>query len=225
MNELKNIIIQEARPLPIIILADASGSMGSDDKIGILNNAIREMIDSLKVESSLRAEIEILVITFGGDESKLYLNMAKVNDIEWKEITVGGRTPMGNAFSMVKKIIENKDIIPSRAYSPTIVLLSDGIPTDNWQEPLEQLLSSSRASKATRMAMSVGAGEDGKKVLQKFLGDSSLKVFESYEARDIQKFFRFVTMSVSQRVKSVNPNEVIYIDINDFEDELDDFEF
>jgi uncharacterized protein YegL len=225
MKELQNIIIQEARPLPIIILADTSGSMYADNKIGILNNAIREMIDSLTDSSSLRAELQLMVIIFGGDKSTLYQPMTKVNDIIWSDLQAGGRTPMGDTFSMLKSIIENKDIIPSRAYTPTVVLLSDGVPTDDWKESLKQLLSSSRASKAMRMAMSIGAGDEGKEVLKEFLGDSPLNVFESNEARDINKFFKFVTMSVSQRVQSINPNQIIDINIDDFDDELDDFEF
>jgi len=225
MNELKNIITHDARPLPVILLADASGSMYSDNKIGILNNAIREMIDSLKDESSLRAEVKFIIITFGGADSSLYCSMKKASEIKWNDISAGGATPMGSAFAMIKSIVENKDIIPSRAYTPTIVLLSDGIPTDEWKEPLELLLTSSRASKATRMAMSIGAGDEGIEVLKEFLGDSSLKVFESNEARDIQKFFRFVTMSVSQRIKSINPNQIINVNIDDFDEDLDDFVF
>jgi uncharacterized protein YegL len=75
------------------------------------------------------------------------------------------------------------------------------------------------------MAMSIGADKEEQKVLEAFLGDSDLKVFEASQAREIRKFFRFVTMSVSQRVRSTNPNQPITIDIDDFEDDLDDFEF
>jgi uncharacterized protein YegL len=48
MKNLNDLIIQKARPLPVIILADSSGSMASNNRITILNNAIREMVDSLK---------------------------------------------------------------------------------------------------------------------------------------------------------------------------------
>ena len=80
MENLNDLIIQKARPLPVIILADVSGSMASDNKIGILNNAMREMIDSLKDENSLRAEIYFSVITFGGDVMP-HINFTKANEI------------------------------------------------------------------------------------------------------------------------------------------------
>ena len=224
MENLNDLIIQNARPLPVIILADISGSMASDNKIGILNNAMREMIDSLKDENSLRAEIYFSVITFGGDV-KPHINFTKADEINWIDLTANGMTPMGKAFEITKTLLENKTIIPSRSYAPTLVLLSDGIPTDDWEGKLNQLLSSPRASKAFRIAMSIGAGQAGQAILKQFLGDSELDVFEAVQARDIKKFFRFVTMSVSQRAKSVNPNQPISVSFNDSDENLDDFEF
>lgn len=224
MKDIQNLIIHEARPLPVIILADVSGSMFVDNKIGVLNIAIKEMIDSLQGEDSLRAEVYFSVITFGQGGVKKHLLFSKVNEIKWEELSAGGATPMGEAFMRIKEVIENKDIVPSRSYTPTVILLSDGIPTDNWKEPLQSFLSSPRAAKSFRIAMSIGAGEEGRQVLTEFLGDSDLPLFEANQARDIKKFFKFVTMSVSQRVQSVNPNQTIDISI-DMDDDLDDFEF
>lgn len=224
MENINDLIIQKARPLPVVILADISGSMASDNKIGILNNAMREMIDSLKDENSLRAEIYFSVITFGGDV-KPHINFTKASEINWVDLSPRGMTPMGDAFKVTKSLLEDKTIIPSRSYAPTLVLLSDGIPTDSWEDPLDQMLLSPRASKAFRIAMSIGAGEKGKTVLKHFLNDSELDVFEAAQARDIKKFFRFVTMSVSQRAKSVNPNQPISISFDDSDENLDDFEF
>ncbi len=223
MQNINKLIIQEARPLPVIILADTSGSMFADNKISTLNSAIREMIDSLKGEDSLRAEIYFSIISFGGTVQN-HIPFSKVNDIDLDELTAGGGTPMGEAFKITQELVEDKSIISSRSYAPTIILLSDGIPTDDWKNPLNSFLSSPRASKSFRIAMSIGAGEEGRKILTEFLGDSNLPLFEANQARDIKKFFKFVTMSVSQRVQSVNPNQVIDISIDNMDDDLDDFE-
>lgn len=229
MAELNNLVIQEARPLPVIILADISGSMHADNNIGILNTAIREMINSLSGEGSLRAEVYIAVITFGKAGAKAHLPFNKASDISWNDLEANGTTPMGEAFTMAQNLIENKEIISGRSYAPTMVLLSDGRPTDDYEQPLLDLLSSPRAAKAFRMAMSIGANDD-QNVLEEFLGDSDLPVFQANEARQIQKFFKFVTMSVSQRVQSVHPNKVennslnVIADLGDIDD-LDEFEF
>ena len=57
MSGLKQFAMAEARPLPIIVLADTSSSMEGADKIGALNAALKDMVDSLTKESRLRADI------------------------------------------------------------------------------------------------------------------------------------------------------------------------
>ena len=41
MSKLKEFVMASARPLPVIILADISGSMSTNGKIDALNDAIR----------------------------------------------------------------------------------------------------------------------------------------------------------------------------------------
>ena len=58
-----------ARPLPVIILADISGSMSVDGKIDALNAALKDMLHTFAQESRLNAEIQVAIITFGGYEA------------------------------------------------------------------------------------------------------------------------------------------------------------
>jgi uncharacterized protein YegL len=46
-------------------------------------------------------------------------------------------------------------------------------------------------------------------------------VYSAHEARQIKNFFRWVTMSVTQRTRSVNPNSVVVVDPT----ALDDYDF
>ena len=43
------------------------------------------------------------------------------------------------------QMIEDKKITLSRAYRPTIVLVSDGNPTDNWEDPLDDFINACRS--------------------------------------------------------------------------------
>ena len=43
MPSLKEFTVSSARPLPVILLADVSGSMAVDGKIDALNGAVAEM--------------------------------------------------------------------------------------------------------------------------------------------------------------------------------------
>jgi uncharacterized protein YegL len=220
MNKLNEFTVPTARPLPVLILADASGSMSANGKIGALNDAVVEMLATFSDEDDSRAEIHVSVIAFGRDGAYIHKPLLPARDTKWEPLEASGRTPMGGAFELARQMVEDRGTIPSRAYRPTIVLVSDGVPTDDWRSPLEDLLKSERASKATRFAMGIGA-DANQETLIAFLASEQGRVFEAHEAREIKNFFRWVTMSVTTRSRSMNPNSVVMVAPTD----LDDLEF
>jgi|APLak6261699823_1056247.scaffolds.fasta_scaffold00054_14 uncharacterized protein YegL len=221
-TKLTGFAAPEPRPLPVIVLADTSGSMSANGKIDALNEALKTMILSFGRESRLRAEIQVGLITFGGDAAQAHVPLVGANRIEGVEaLGAQGRTPMGSAFAMARQWLEDKDMVPSRAYRPVLVLVSDGEPTDDWQGPLESLKTSERGQKATRFAMAIGA-DANRTMLHQFTNDLEAPVFEANGARDIVKFFRAVTMSVVARSSSGSPNTVQPLNVgDDLEDDLD----
>lgn len=221
MATLKDFVTQESRPLPVILLADASGSMAENSKIRILNEAVKDMIESFKEAELQRTELFFMSIIFGGDQASIHTPFMPVKDVVWNEINASGGTPMGKAFDLLTQILENKEKIPSRSYRPSIILVSDGQPNDVWDYPLEQLLKSDRGGKAFRFAMGIGDDADTG-MLEKFLANTEQRVFSASDAREIKKFFRYVTMSVTTRSKSQNPNaQQTLPPISDDLDELD----
>jgi len=219
MSKLKEFTASSARPLPVLLLADVSGSMSTNGKIDTLNDAVQEMLESFGSEDDSRAEIHLSVITFGKDGAKVHQPLAPASKVQLARMTADGGTPMGAAFDAATSMIEDRAQIPSRAYRPTIILVSDGRPTDEWQTPLKRLLGAERASKAARFAM--GIGDDAETVmLTAFLATPEARVYRAHEARQIKQFFRWVTMSVTQRSRSANPDSVIAMEptnLNDFD--------
>ena len=195
-------------PLPVIVLADVSGSMTENQKIETLNQALQAMIESFAKESRLRAEIQVGLITFGIDGAKEHLPVVAAHRVESMEtLRASGPTPMGQAFTLARQWLEDKERVPSRAYRPVLVLVSDGAPTDNWEGPLSALKGSERAQKATRFAMAIGADADTD-MLAQFANDREAPVFQADGARDIVRFFRAVTMSVVARSTSTTPDQI-----------------
>lgn len=220
---MQQFAVATARPLPVIILADVSGSMTQDNNIGALNAALKDFLNTLSQESRLNAEIQVSIITFGGLKAEVHVPLTPAWQInQTNDLVASGGTPMGGAFELVVEMIENKDIIPSRAYKPTIVLISDGIPTDNWEASFDKLKNSDRAQKASRMAMAIGTGAD-KNMLKAFINDlEASEVFEAHNAKEIHRFFRAVSMSVSSRSQSNTPNQLPTVDFSKLpDDELD----
>ena len=234
----------KAKPLPVFLLLDVSGSMGEvvdpenvrstgetyeDDgqtwelveggtsKISIMNDAVRRMVDSLTADERLETEFLVSIITYG-DKATLHLAPTAASSVNWKDMEATGLTAMAEAFSMVKRMIEDKEVIPSRAYRPTVVLVSDGQPTDAWETPLESLITEGRSSKCFFMAMGIG-DSPGTQVLERFISQTPVlaevngepiqnTVFQATYADKIYEFFRKVTMSVTTRSKTQNPNDV-----------------
>lgn len=234
----------KAKPLPVFLLLDVSGSMneivdpenarrtgqtfendgqtwelveGGTSKIKILNDAVRRMVDSFAAEERSETEFLVSIITFG-DHAVQHLAPGVASSVNWTDMEANGCTAMGAAFSMAKRLIEDKDVVPSRAYRPTVVLVSDGQPTDDWEHPLEALITDGRSAKCFFMAMGIGENP-GPQVLERFISQTPVlaevngtpvrnNVFHATDVDKIHEFFRKVTMSVTTRSKSQNPNAV-----------------
>ena len=195
----------KAKPLPVILLLDVSGSMRGE-KIRNLNDAVRDMLEVFRDTENSETEIWVAIITFG-DQVKLHQKLVSAGQIQWQDLSAGGSTPLGVALQMAKAMIEDKDIVPSRAHRPTIVLVSDGQPTDDWENPLKGFISDGRSGKCDRMAMAIGAQAD-ETVLGKFIEGTPNGLFYSENAKQMRDFFKFVTMSVTIRTKSQTPNVI-----------------
>ncbi|WP_440060815.1 vWA domain-containing protein [Pseudomonas syringae] len=203
MSKLKKFQVQTARPLPIIVLADTSGSMAVDGKIEALNKGLKDMISSFSSESRLRAEIQVSVITFGGSQAELNLPLTPAHQLQsFTPLVAEGMTPLGGALSLASQMIEDA----TRVYTPVVVLVSDGYPNDDWEVPFARLINGERSSKATRFAMAIGADAD-EQMLRDFANDPEAPLFRAENARDIHRFFRAVSMSVSARSQSATPNQ------------------
>lgn len=193
----------KAKPLPVILLLDVSGSM-SGSKISELNASVQDMLNEFSNTESSEVEIHVSIITFG-TQVKLHQSLTNASAIEWQNLVADGLTPLGTALKMAKAMIEDKDVIPSRAYRPTVILVSDGGPTDQWEQPLHEFIVHGRSSKCDRMAVAIGAGAD-ESVLGKFIEGTTHRLFYAKDSKQLRDFFKFVTMSVTIRTKSQTPN-------------------
>lgn len=223
--------VAAARPLPVILLLDRSGSMGEVEsgdivptgetviedgkeynivtgglsRIDILNQAVNEMIQSFKTVGKNEVEIDVGVISFGSSVNYDVPLQPARNITEMKCLEASGSTPMGTALRMAKDLIEDRDVIPSKGYRPMVILVSDGGPNDNWEEAMNAFVSDGRSAKCDRFALAIGRDAD-RDVLKRFLQGTENKLCEANDAAKIRNFFRFVTMTAEHKTLSSNPN-------------------
>ena len=200
--------VAKARPLPVILLLDRSGSM-SGNKINQLNASVNEMIESFKTAGQGEVDINVAVISFGVGGATYDVPLQPAKNIESLLcLNANGCTPMGMALNMAKDMLEDKSIIPSSGYRPAVVLVSDGEPNDDWKDAMQAFIGSGRSSKCERFAMAIGT-DDADAVLNQFLSGTDNKVFRADQATQTRDFFKFETMSVSVRSRSQNPNALL----------------
>ncbi len=213
---INNFIKKEGRALPVFILLDVSGSM-SGQKIETVNVALKEMINSFKKIENPKGIIELCLLTFGAGTVNVLKKLSPISDVDSYTLNAGGDTPMGMAFEKVSEMIEDKSIVSPRAYTPTIVLISDGNPTDfnpsnksieeimTW-DALSKIHAGARTSKAIKLAMGIG-GDVDINILKAFINNDEIPVISAKDNNTISKFFEWVTMSISVRSVSTNPNQ------------------
>ncbi len=242
MFDPKKFTVSQAKPLPVFLLLDVSGSMnividpentsrtdetafidgqevefveGGTTKLQLLNDAVMKMIASFTKEERMETEFRVSVITFG-DAAQCYLDPTSASRITWSPLTAEGETAMGEALLLAKGMIEDKEVVPSRAYRPIVALVSDGIPNVGWESAMNSFVHKGRSSKCTCLAMGIGEDADHA-VLSQFientpylerLGEKQVRneVFSADDADSIHEFFQRVTMTAEIRTGSIDRN-------------------
>lgn len=223
---------QKAKPLPIFLLLDTSGSMsfvtnpeevrrtgqtgfvdgnqvefveGGITRISVLNVAVKKMLHTLAKYERDATEFLIGIVTFGAD-TRLLLPLSPAGDVRFTDLEADGETPLAKALEITKKIIEDKGQVPSRSFRPLIVIVSDGEPDAGWEKTFDDFIKNGRSAKCDRMALAISQ-EANRDMLAKFVEGTGHSVFEADTAEQITEFFKFVTMSTVQRTLSQNPNQ------------------
>ena len=196
----------EAKKLPVILLLDVSGSMRGE-KIESLYGATIDMIETFAAAQAREQEIDVAIITFGGSLD-LHTSYTPVKDLRARGINkfiASGQTPMGTAVRMAKDMIDDKNVTSGRIYRPAVVLVSDGEPTDSWEEPFKNFINDGRSAKCQRFAVAIG--KDARRdVLEKFTLDAKA-VFFAENAKDISDQFKTISMSISTMAHQSSTNE------------------
>jgi len=190
------------RPLHFIWICDCSGSMASEGKIQALNTAIRESLPAMKkvAAENPNAQVFLRAIKFASDAEWITSKAEPVDQYKWFDLVANGETRMGKALSLVADALKIPPMT-DRALPPVLVLISDGQPTDDFDNGLKQLMNQQWGKKAVRIAIAIGRDAD-LDVLQKFIGHSELKPFEAKNAEMLVQQIKWVSTAVVQSVSA-----------------------
>lgn len=187
------------RTMVLFFLVDTSGSMYGE-KIGALNDAIRETVPDLKdlSDGNPDAAIKIAVLQFDTDVRWLYPQPIESGDFRWNDLEVGGLTSLGAALRELDSKLSKKQFLQEAAgsYAPVIILLSDGGPTDDFENALNQIKQNNWFKHAIKVAIAIGNDAD-KNVLVQFTGRTEL-VVEVHNKSALKAIIKFVSVTSSQ---------------------------
>jgi uncharacterized protein YegL len=192
------------RDLHLFFLIDASDSMSYGGKVETLNNAIREAIPHIReIAREAEGSIKVHALSFSTGARWIVKNV-DVRDFTWDNITTKGVTDMGRGFEILAEKLSS-DFQGERGYQPVMILLSDGLPTDDYEAGLKKLKETKWGSKAIRISIAIGSETD-MDVLQAFIGDSfrgELKPLKAKNASELKNYIRWASTAASNA--SINP--------------------
>ncbi len=192
-----------ARPLPVILLLDCSGSM-KGEKIEALNAAVRELSGEMASARQPQGEVYLCAIRFA--QAVEVGPLLPAAQWTWTAATAGGATAMGGALDALRTLLADREKVPSNSFAPTVVLVSDGQPTDDFDGALAHLMELPRMSKVVRLALAIGEDAD-EAVLKRFVGNPEIPVVRARDTARIRDFFTWVSLSVHVRTRSRMPDE------------------
>ncbi|MCW3093030.1 MAG: hypothetical protein JWP81_4099 [Ferruginibacter sp.] len=180
------------RRLPVYLLLDTSGSMNGEP-IEAVKNGVQVMISSLRQDPQAIETAFISVITFGSTATQL-IPLTDLASFQMVDLTAGGTTSLGAALSMVANKIDSEVAKTTNDqkgdWKPLVFIMTDGIPTDNWQQGLDEF---KKRKTAYTVACAAGNGADTK--ILKQITDNVVSL-DTANSQGISKFFAWVTASI-----------------------------
>lgn len=192
---------QGLRRLPVFLLLDISGSM-----MGAPVQALQEGVALFKREvendTFARETVWVGVITFGRQVENATGGLVPIEQFSPPVLEAGGYTPLGQALRLLIETLD-RDVKKARIggekgdWKPLVFILTDGQPTDNWQEARAEIVN--RKDRKVVQVITVGCGPE---IDQKTLRDIAIGPSFQMDADSMSfaAFFRWI----SQTVKTVS---------------------
>ena len=190
-------LIENPMPRCACMLAlDVSHSMSESNKIAALNEGARQFLQEVRDDELARHAVELGVVTFGGVVTT-QVPLGPLEKAQWEDFSATGNTPMGAAVSMAIEALESrKREYKERGvsyYQPWLVLMTDGMPTDNHAEAARKLRRMAEEKKI--FALGVGVGEANMKILAEFCPENRHPL--KLDGLKFKEFFAWLSASMA----------------------------
>lgn len=200
MTNIYDDVVEVARrTMVLFFLVDTSGSM-EGAKIGTLNQAIEDVIPEIRdiSQNNADAEIKIAVLEFSSGAKWVTPFPIPAEDFEWQYLNAVGLTDFGEACKELDEKLSRNTFMSdiTGSFAPAIFLLSDGAPTDEYKNNLNNLWNNNWFKKAIKVAVAIGE-DANKNILAEFTGNIE-GVLSVHNPEALKKMIKFVSVTSSQ---------------------------
>ncbi len=186
------------RPLHFFVLADCSGSMAADGKMQALNNAMRETIPHLVevADANPHARVLVRVLAFSTGARWHVEAPTPIESFVWTDLVPGGYTDLGAALGLLAGEMRTPPM-EERALPPAVVLISDGMPTDEYRAAYNALLDEPWGSRSVRLAVGIGRDAD-RDMLNSFVSGDDLGAVTANNPEQLAHMIRWASVHASR---------------------------
>jgi uncharacterized protein YegL len=187
------------RRLPVYLLLDCSGSM-SGEPIEAVRQGVRALLSDLKSDPTALETAFLSVMTFA-DRAEQLCPLTEL--IHFREPTLGanGSTALGEALTLLDARMD-AEVVRKTAdqkgdYRPMVFLMTDGVPTDDWEGPAERV---KKRKTGNVIACAAGPGANVETLKQI---TENVVVLDNLQPDTLRAYFKWVSDSIKVISQSV----------------------
>lgn len=194
-----------------------SGSM-QGTAIDELNKGVANFIEEVQSDDVASYSVEIGIISVGG-RVKMELPFTTAVEIdEVPKLTAGGATPLDKAVQLaIDSLDERKREYQSAGvayYQPWVVIISDGVPTDNYVDVAAKTYQLSEQRKL--VVLPLGVADASIDTLPKFSNRCAKKL----DGLKFKEFFEWLSASMSRVSASASTSDQVQLPATDSWDSI-----